>query len=664
MDATDPSSAADVMRSPEVALAFYEQTFMNAPEGILILDRDGLILRVNPEFCRMFGWQPDEMVGKEPDSLILPEELAEEGSRFSQEVRAGARVFAETERLTRTGSRIPVSILGHPIRIEGVKVGRHVIYRDIAKQKEAEQEILRMKELAEQANVAKSQFLANMSHEIRTPMNAIMGMADLLWKTELSDEQAEFVRIFRSAGTALLEIINDILDLSKIESGEIQIESVPFAPDEILTKLADVFTIHASNKGVDFAIALNPEVPLCVLGDPTRLRQILINLVGNALKFTESGEVKVHAHVARDADGTAFVEGDNEDAYLYVAVSDTGIGIPDHKLDAIFEQFTQADSSTTRKYGGSGLGLTICRKLAELQGGRIWATSEMGKGSTFHFTVRIRRGAVEDLRESFLLPKLHGKNVLLSVPEGSIREEIEAHVQHWGGTLVAPGTSDVCLSIVSPEASGGDLETFYSLIKAGEFPSEGIIPVIHPLDERDPELEDHAGEAALAYLVRPVRRDMLAKAVHKALGTAIEEAAMTQEIPVFTTKAPAKVMVAEDVEDNQLLIDLYFKGSEHDLTIVGDGQEAIDLYQASPDFDVIFMDIQMPVKDGLAALAEIREWEAANGLDPVPVVALTAHALKEEAERTKAAGCIAHLTKPIAQDTLLNAVHEYRRPPR
>ncbi|NNF29463.1 MAG: response regulator, partial [Gemmatimonadetes bacterium] len=614
--------------------------FLGAPEGIVICGRDGTVINVNPEFTNMFGWRSREFMGMDPQEVLVPADLRAEAQRLWSDALGGSKVHIDTERVTRSGERIPVSILAQPIRIEGVKVGVSVIYRDITERKQGEAQVLAMKELAEAANQAKSEFLANMSHEIRTPMNAIMGMADLLWKTELTREQSEFVRIFRSAGETLLEIINDILDLAKIEAGEIELEQVEFEVDGLLARIADVFSIPAATKGVELAFHVDPTVPARMAGDPTRIRQILINLVGNALKFTDSGHVAVRCQRSQELDGG-----------LYFRVEDSGIGIPEDKVDSIFEQFTQADSSTTRRYGGSGLGLTICRRLTELMNGRIWATSVLGEGSIFH--VEVGTKALDgDSKDSG--PDLSGLRVRLDLEQPIHRAAAASWLESVGVSLVGPDAeADVWVTQAAEESD------LYSRLEQGRAPTPLSVILVGPLEERPSAL---AGRTDVAFLTKPVRRDALAACLAQVCGRAqfLSDAEPAEE-GRLEAQSPARVLVAEDVDDNRLLIQLFFKPYDHEIVLVEDGQAALDAYQANPGIDLIFMDMQMPVMDGLTATRAIRTFEASNGLEPVPIVALTAHALPEEFEKSREAGCDAHLTKPISQDQLLAAVREYRR---
>jgi signal transduction histidine kinase/CheY-like chemotaxis protein len=545
------------------------------------------------------------------------------------------------------------------------------VSRDIADIKMTQRELVAAREAALAASRAKSEFLSSMSHEIRTPMNAILGMADLLAETELEDEQRRYVNTVVSNGNALLELINGILDLAKVESGRLSLEAVEFDPREVTDKVLETLAIRAHEKGIELMARFAPGVPDLAIGDPLRLGQILINLVGNAIKFTEQGQVLVT--VAPDP-GSVAANG------LKFTVADTGIGIPAGKIHLLFNAFTQADSSTSRKYGGSGLGLAIVSRLVALMNGRVEVASEPGKGSSFSFTAQFGTATSRKTSSHSQDQAFKGVEILL-VDDNADNRAIVAGLLSAQGANVTQASSGtqaldelrradrresrfeiVLLDSRMPAMSGFDLaKTLITTMAA-----RPQIVMMLGTDDLTSKLVRLRGIGVDNYVVKPVRQADLIRAVARAhakipVGPQVETLASKAIAPLPDSSTaldrPLHILIVDDSHDNRALIEAYLKKTPYRLENAENGQQAIDKFIADR-FDLVLMDIQMPIVDGYEATRAIRGWERDHGRRRTPVVALTASALEDAADRTTAAGCDAHVTKPVKKSTLLKAIRD------
>ena len=539
--------------------------------------------------------------------------------------------------------------------------------RDVTARKRADEELLKAahelkqaKEVAETANRAKSEFLANVSHEVRTPLNGVIGTAELLGNTALTDVQRDHLQVIGESAEALLAILNDILDFSKIEAGKLELEERSLHLRDHLGHVLKSLASRIGDKELELVGDVSADVPDALIGDPGRLRQVLFNLVGNAIKFTDGGEVVVSVRRQESTD---------ERVTLCFEVSDTGIGIPHDKQDAIFQEFVQADASTTRRYGGTGLGLAIASRLIRAMGGEISLSSEAGQGSTFRFTIGFGLGAVAEGEHPAHASALTGLRVLVVDDNATNRRILAEMVRSWGLRAHAvPGVASaidelrrsaqqgdpvrlVLSDVQMPDADGFDLAVALKRdLTLGDPATILLTSAGHPGDHVRME------EASVAAcLVKPVRHSELFDTIQAVMGVAPAPAATStvRELPPRLT--PLRVLVAEDSLANQRLAIGLLEKDAHTVTVTSTGAEAVDAFKAEP-FDVVLMDLQMPEMDGFEALRAIRQREHETGASPTPVVALTARATRGDEERCMAAGFDGYVTKPFRSRQLVEAM--------
>jgi PAS domain S-box-containing protein len=700
----------------------------------LIRLADGKHLVVNQASTRIYGYSAEEFRQRSNQDLHLWVNRHQR-IEYLRRLRSEGTVRDMEAQLRAKDGRILTLLLS----AERVEVGGEeciiAISTDITAAKRVEAALMAAREEAVAASEAKSNFLSSMSHEIRTPMNAMLGMADLLWETRLTAEQRRFLDSIRRNSNALLDLINGILDLAKVESGRLSLEWIVFDLRELAERVVETLGVKAHQKWLELAVRIAPSIPTELVGDPLRLRQILMNLVGNAIKFTEHGEVVLEiepceresSHPDRAASANGSGNGVPQQHNLRFLVRDTGIGIEANRIGGIFATFTQAASSTARKYGGSGLGLAIVKRLVEVMGGALSVVSEPGHGSVFSFVVPFQLPPTADtvvnpaapwLRPGFaeaptsdrtIAPDLGGRRVLVAddtpINRTSLREMLAAR----GGRVDEAANGAGALAMVSEALEGGD--PYALALIDGRMPGlDGIETARRLL--RDDEMIFRCGAAILmvtsdalnptlarcrqlgldrmrtfSYVVKPVRMAELAEAIKQVIFTGADGAAppgddqeTSCDTPLPMTlpggsanrskdlikvrcsagngkTKPLKILMAEDSPDNCMLIEAYFNGTNYTLDIVENGERAVERFTHGV-YDVVLMDIHMPVMDGYTATRQIRAWEKANDRERTPVMALTASAQEEAIRESLEAGCDSHLAKPVRRKMLLQAIED------
>jgi two-component system sensor histidine kinase/response regulator len=627
---------------------FFDALVQNSPVAIVIIDMEHNVLSCNPAFETMFQYTLTEIKGRNLDEVITSGNEQIEADELTCQMVSGGKVHEIGYRKCRDGTMIKVEILAVPVYVDGEMRGAFGMYHDITELEFARKQ-------AEAADRAKSEFLANMSHEIRTPINGIIGMVELILDTDLTSEQRDYLNTARESVDALLSLVNDILDFSTIEAGRLNMEIIDFDLRSTVEGIAATLAQRAEDKGLELACLINHNLPTRLLGDPGRLRQILVNLVGNAIKFTPQGEVVIRVSLESETE---------TQAVLHFAVHDTGIGIPKDHVGAIFEHFTQVNGSTTRNYGGAGLGLTITKQLVKMMKGTIGVESEYGKGSTFWFTAVFekqfqlpespaRLASLYDLRVLGIDDNATNRIVLTEIFK---RSGCRITTIDSGESVIevlrnAAGIRDsydlVILDLQMPKMDG---EQILKNIKSDPLVSDVPVIMLTSLGQRGDAARLEAIGAA-GYLLKPVKQSELLATIVTILSRPQCNATQVKTGPLITRHTlseqrsqNSRILLAEDNPINQKLMSKLLAKKGYSIDVADNGLQAVDAVK-SRTYQLVLMDVQMPEMDGFEATRKIRNWERDGSR--IPIVAMTAHAMKGDRERCLKAGMDDYLSKPI-----------------
>jgi PAS domain S-box-containing protein len=644
----------------------YRSVVEQTDEGIVLIEPEsGRILESNPAFCNLVGYTPEEVSSLTIHHFMARDSEADEGT-LQRTLEGSDSINGEFQYRLKNGSLIDVSINTTLINYGG-RNSLCTVVRDISERKRADEELQRAKEAAEAASRAKSEFLANVSHEIRTPMNGIIGMTELALDTHLTAEQREYLQSVRMSSGSLLTLINDILDFSKVEAGKLDLEDIDFSLRDVLATTLKPLGLRAHQKGLELAFQVAPELPDHMIGDPTRLRQVLVNLIGNAIKFTDHGEVVAQVEMCEQS---------GDEVCLHLSVRDTGIGIAPDKKDLIFSAFTQADGSVTRIYGGTGLGLTISSKLVRMMGGEIWVESELGQGSTFHFTVRMRAQTGVSAHGAVVGPiELREMRVLVVDDNVTSQGILEQLLTSWQMRPSVVGSGEFALSAMRAARDSDD--PFLLVLLDADMPGMDGFTLAERIRQA-PDLStvtimmltsttyhvDAARSRELgisAYLVKPIAQSNLFDAIVRLFGPPSAEhlKARVSVLSSPETRPVLRILLAEDNETNQQLAVRLLEKHGHEVKVAGSGTEAVAAFEKE-SFDLILMDLHMPQMGGLEATAFIREKERATN-SRIPIIALTARALKGQREKCIEAGMDGYVSKPIDVGEFFNCIYSLAR---
>ena len=647
-DVTETRRSEAALRATE---ELFRTAFEEAPFGMCLTALDGRFLQANGALCEILGYSAQELRGGAWESITHPDDVAPSRQAASQ-LMANPEVPVELIKryIPKQGGIIWARLKITTVMDSNQKPSHWIAHIDnITERKQAKEELIRAKEAAEAASRAKSQFLANMSHEIRTPMNAIMGMTELALASAVSEEQRDYLNTVRSSGESLLDIINDILDFSKIEAGRFTLNTTEFDLDHTLQEITQLMAVPAHEKGLELLYENRAELPERIVGDPGRVRQVVVNLLGNAVKFTSSGEVSLAILEAREQGDVLAV---------HLAVSDTGIGIGPEWRDRIFDPFVQADESNTRRHGGTGLGLAICSRLVDHMGGRMWVESELGRGSVFHCTTTFALPAAPTKRP---LPAqsgiLRGLNVLVVDPSTNLRRILSEILARWEMEPATAGSMADARDMLREAAASG--KPFDAILVDRRMAGPDGLPFTAPVQPEglvrgrsivmlrsqdagflSPELRSSGN-----YVMKPVTSTNLLDTLLRALGSPLTRIPPSGSPAFDPPQRPLHILLVEDNAVNQKVGARLVEKLGHSVEIAGDGEQALAAWKRDI-FDLILMDVQMPVMNGYDVTRAIRAGEQGTGRH-IPIVALTAHAMKDDQQMCLDAGMDGYLAKPI-----------------
>jgi len=663
-------------KDDEQRFSMLSHALMSINDCVWITDLNDNILYVNEALLKIYEHYESDLIGKQIYTIYSNENV----SKYIEEIKNSTLKNGwqgEVLSKKKDGKEFPIALSismvydhnGFPIALSGVA-------KDITEQKRYEEELFNTRELALKASRLKSEFVANMSHELRTPLNGILGMTELLLDcTDLTPEQQEFLEIINKSGDNLLSIINDILDFSKIEAGKLEISQLNFKLHDTISDIMKTLSVRNDNGDIELMYYIADSVPNALIGDPGRLRQIIVNLVGNSIKFTEHGEIVVRIEAEKAQQN--FSENNDPQIHLLFSIKDTGIGIPDSKKDIIFDSFTQSDGSITRQYGGTGLGLAITKQLVKMMDGNIWFESEEGHGTTFYFTISFQLQKNEKPEEIRIVPEnLKNLPVLVVDDNHTNRRILEEILRQWEMKPTCVDKGNVALELMSHRHTNNDpfvlvlldaqmpeMDGFELAEKIKAIPEHKNVKImmLSSIGERgDARLCKKLGISS--YLTKPIDRNDLYEAIHTILNKASTNLETINEnsVPSLVTRHSLRenrqklhILLAEDNKTNSLLAVQLLKKRGHTVVVVEDGEQALNILEEG-NFDLILMDVQMPNMNGFEATKAIRKKEQPS--DHIPIIAMTAHAMKGDREACLEAGMDDYISKPIDSKELFRII--------